>query len=146
MAIDKVGISDATDSYWGTGQGETLQASIIAIANDLARRVEALAKVVATSASSYSERGIAHTAYCNGRIKREGEASHSIVCADLTAASQIAAFQQASQETFETILANKPVGKDLLIWRETPQPSRELYPDGLHVRIYARLSWDEVSA
>lgn len=144
MATVELSISDCTDLRWFETGNESLETRVGAIVKNLERRVEGLAKMVASSRSARTEQGLPFTAYCNGAIKLEGEAKRPIGCGSLGGDDQFAAFQRAAEETFETILANKPVDADLLIWRIYPEASRELREDGLFVAIYTRLAWDKI--
>ncbi|CDO34315.1 hypothetical protein [Novosphingobium sp. KN65.2] len=142
MAYD---IQDGTcESYATIGVGAVLVEQIQSIERQIQRDVEHLAKRVAFSAGACTERGILHTIYCNGAIKQQGEMARPIIAASLSHSDQVTAFERAAHETLAIIAANKPKGRDLLIWRSCPSASRTLMPDGLHVRIYTRLSWDKI--
>lgn len=137
-------IIDDTDTALITGDGPTLAEAFGSIEKDLTRRIELLARSVAYSGGAATEQGILHTSYANGAIHREGERIRDCRASGLDAKAQIAALQIAAQETYETVLANKPTDADLLIWRSPPQALRSLREDGLYVRIKTRLSWDKV--
>ncbi|MBB6424960.1 hypothetical protein [Sphingopyxis sp. JAI128] len=136
-------ILDMTDDWFSSGDGESLECTLEAIAHDLERRVELLAPYVAYSGGATTEQGKIHTVYVNGAIKPQGAYARRIQCADLSKSAQIAAMQAAASSTYECIVANKPPEADLLIWRARPEASRCLKCDGLDVKIYARLAWDK---
>lgn len=143
MATFASAIFDMTDPWYETGEGEKLEKALEAIAANLERRIEQLAVHYGYGANHSTEQGIPFTAYANGAIKEQGESGRLIKCDDLTSAAQIKAMQDAADATYECILANKPADADLLIWRVRPEASRCLKPDGLEVKIYARLAWDK---
>jgi len=143
MATFEATIIDMTDSWLERGEGETLDKMLEAVAANLERRIEMLASHYGYGANHSTEQGIPFTSYMNGAIKRQCETGRRIKCGDLTAASQFKAMQEAADATYDCVLANKPPDADLLIWRHRPEASRCLKPDGLEVKIYARLAWDK---
>ena len=146
MASFEKAILDMTDPWIGSGEGESLERALEAIAVSLERRVELLAKSVSHSASATTEQGIVHVAYVNGTITGQGEMARAISCDDFSVPAQVRAMQEASDSTYDCILANKPPEADLLIWRIRPEASRCLKPEGLDVKIYTRLAWDKLRA
>lgn len=137
-------IEDATCTALLTGEGEQLTVTIKAITDSLTRKIELLARSVATSASFASEQGNRHVTYANGAVKPEGGVFPAIIAEDLTPEAQIRAFQRAADATYQVVLANKPPEAVLLIWRASPAARRILQSDGLHVVISTRLSWDKL--
>jgi len=110
---------------------------------EMVTTIEGMAARVATSRSAFTERGLPHVAYCNGAQKRQGEmALPWPVTPPYTIANQVAAMRECVRATMVVIVAEKPDGADLLVWREEPWVTRLLRPDGLHVRAYTRLAWD----
>lgn len=137
MAYD---ISDATDASLTTGNGPSLIESLDAIGKSVCRRIEQLADAVAYSRGARTEQGKPFSIYTNGLMKAECELSDHKPCG-LSSLEQITAAQECAQELFEVVLANKPTNASLLVWRAEPELRRTLFPDGLKLQFYTRLTW-----
>lgn len=135
---------DETDDWYSHGEGEALETRVEAIVKTLAIRLEGLARSVAYGRSATTEQGIRFVTYVNGAVKPEGGIARVIAVAGLSPDEQVKAFQKAAEDTFDVILAQKPVDADLLVWRSEPEASRVLTKDGLSVRVRTRLAWDKL--
>ncbi len=135
-------IEDATDDFDTLGN-KMLGERIWEIMNDLTARIEEIGANPYWSTVAFTPQGNLHTAYANGAIKNQGEAAARWKVNGFSAEDQLEAFKRSADATFAAIIADKPEGRDRLIWREMPKPKRIIRDDGLYILIYTRIGWDK---
>lgn len=140
---EQLAIADCTDCDSFNSDRPTLADRVNLIERDLVTRIEGLGRDSYPTCCAWTPQKNLHVAYANGHVKPEG-ASVRVKLSGLTVDEQVKAFQEAADDTFRCIKADKPEGRDLLLWRCLPQFKRELHADGLHLTVYVRLGWDAI--